>query len=117
MLPERQLEVLEQYATWSQIHLRLSGLIQSGKRLSASDLGDLAWLRVFDPEDLQEFSDELHSSLIMGLSDKDLGPVEETVSAWRVTARQLEDPLRRSVLLGTHDDVEFEEVTAPKEDA
>jgi hypothetical protein len=117
MLPEQQLEVLEQYASWSQVHLRLSGLINSGRRLSVSELGDLAWLRVFDREDLQEFADELHSSLIAGLSDKDLRPVEETIAAWKTTARQLEDPLRRSVLLATHDEAEFEAVSAPTEDA
>lgn len=113
MLPEQRLEVLEQYAQWSQVHLRLTSLISSGKRLSVSELGDLAWLRVFDIDDITEFAGELHNALIAGLSDSDVAPIAETINAWRVTARQLEDPLRRSVLLGRHDAGDLEEVSEP----
>lgn len=113
MLPEQRLEVLEQYALWSQVHQRLSSLLSARKRLSVAELGDLAWLRVFDIEDIAEFSAELHNALIVGLADSDISPVAETVNAWRTTARQLEDPLRRSVLLGGHDAADLEEVAEP----
>lgn len=115
MLPEQRLEVLEQYAEWSQVHQRLINLLSSKKRLTVAELGDLAWLRVFETDDITEFADELHNALIAGLADSDVSPIAEAVQAWRVTARQLEDPLRRSVLLGGHDAADLEEVAEPAE--
>jgi hypothetical protein len=100
MLPESELVVLEGYAAWSQRLNRLSALIESERPLTAAMLGELAWLRVFDVEDLREFVDELHTALIAGLADQSLEEIEHLVRDWRITARQLEDPLRRSVLLG-----------------
>ena len=100
MLPESELVVLEGYAAWSQRLNRLTALIEAGRPLTAALLGELAWLRVFDSEDLREFVGELHSALIAGLADQSLDEIEQVVSDWRLTARQLEDPLRRSVLLG-----------------
>lgn len=100
MLPESELAVLEGYAVWSQRLNRLTSLIESDRPLTAALLGELAWLRVFDAEDLREFVGELHTALIAGLADQSLEEVEQLVTDWRITARQLEDPLRRSVLLG-----------------
>jgi hypothetical protein len=116
MLPESELDVLEQYAQWSQAHVRLSSLLASKDRITVSDLGELAWLRVFDRDDLSEFADELRDALIAGLADKDLGPVFEMVDAWRTTAKQLEDPLRRSVLLGNLADADLVDADRPVED-
>lgn len=53
---------------------------------------ETAWLKVFDKEDLITFIGEL-------LAAGSFSARVECVSAWRTTARQLEDPLRRSVLL------------------
>ena len=114
MLPEQDLNLLEQYAAWSQIHARLSVLIESDQSLTVGVLGDLAWLRVFDRDDIAEFAAELHSSLVAGLSDRDITPVEETVHAWRVTAKQLEDPLRRSVLLERVEEGDLLEAPRPE---
>lgn len=105
MLPESELEVLEGFAAWSQRLNRLNALIASNRTFSTELLGDLAWLRSLPLEDVREFADELHQALIAGLADKDLGLLSEMVSEWRTTARQLEDPLRRSILLG-HDSME-----------
>lgn len=115
MLPEKDLEVLEQYALWSQAHSRLNALLASSKRITVSDFGELAWLRVFDRDDLTEFVNELHDSLIAGLADRDLKPVFDTVEAWRITARQLEDPLRKSVLLGSLSEADLVDVERPDE--
>jgi len=100
MLPESELAVLEGYAAWSQRLNRLTALIESDRSVTAALLGELAWLRVFDVEDLREFVSELHTALIAGLADQSLDDVNKLVAEWRLTARQLEDPLRRSVLLG-----------------
>ncbi|WP_207455515.1 hypothetical protein [Desertivibrio insolitus] len=115
MLPEAQLAVLEGYAEWSQTLQRLNFLIRAEREVSISELGNLAWLRVFDKEDQQAFADELHDALIAGLADNDLEEVDATVAAWRVTAKQLEDPLRRSVLLGATTPDDFVEVLEPSE--
>jgi hypothetical protein len=115
MLPESDLAVLEGFALWSQKLQRLNVLVASERDVSVAELGDLAWLRVFDKEDQRAFAEELHESLIAGLSDQDLSTVDEVVTAWRITARQLEDPLRRSVLLGRHDLADFGDAEEPAE--
>lgn len=115
MLPESDLAVLEGFASWSQKLQRLSVLINADRDVSVAELGDLAWLRVFDREDQRAFADELHESLIAGLADQDLSAVSDVVTAWRVTARQLEDPLRRAVLLGSRDFADFELAEEPSE--
>ena len=113
MLPEARLAVLEGHAYWSRAHDRLGGLLRGGKRPSIHELGDLAWLRSLDVDDLHLFVDELHEALIAGLADEDATAIDETVAAWRITARQLSDPLRRSVLLGVASVDEFDEVEPP----
>lgn len=113
MLRESELEVLEGYAAWSQKLQRLTDLLASDGELNVRSLGDLAWLRAFDRDDIRAFADELLQSLIAGLADGDLEPVDETVRAWRVTARQLEDPLRREVLLSHRTDADFIDASAP----
>lgn len=115
MLPESELDVLEGYAHWSQVHQRVSSFLASKREATVGELGDLAWLRVFDREDIAMFASELQNSLIAGLSDRDLAATLETVAAWRTTARQLEDPLRRSVLVGATDISDFVEAAEPQE--
>lgn len=115
MLPESDLAVLEGFAHWSQILQRLDALVASDREVRVAELGDLAWLRVFDNDDRRAFSEELHDALIAGLADGDLDVAQETVRAWKVTARQLEDPLRRSVLLGVGDPADFVAVEEPSE--
>lgn len=113
MLPESDLAILEGFASWSQVHNRLVHLLASRRELTVGELGDLAWLRVFSPEDVRDFVDELHSTLIAALADRRIEVLDEMVRDWRVTARQLEDPLRRSVLLGHANLDELVEVEAP----
>jgi hypothetical protein len=115
MLPEAELEVLEGYARWSQVHQRISSFLESKREITVSELGDMAWLRVFDRDDIAMFASELHESLVAGLSDLDLSATAETIAAWRTTSRQLEDPLRRSVLVGAKDPSDFVEAARPDE--
>lgn len=111
-LPESDVLALKTISYWSKQQLQLTKLLEDEIKLTPSALGDLAWLRVFTRPDLVEFRDELHEVLIAAISDGSPEALEECVSAWRTTARQLEDPLRRSVLLGTHDSNDFVEVKA-----
>ncbi len=113
MLPESKLRLLEVLSEWSRALLRLEALISRGVTPSISDLGELAWLRVFDAEDLQEFMSDLQASLVAAHADGDVATLDECLHAWRTTARQLEDPLRRSVLLGRHEPADFVEAGRP----
>jgi hypothetical protein len=114
MLPERRLQLLESLATWSNAHLRLEMLLRRGDRPKVADLGELAWLRAFDSEDLRDFLDELHECLVAAHADGSTEVLDAAIDAWRVTARQLEDPLRRSVLLGGWSEANFAEASAPE---
>lgn len=100
MLPERHLHLLEELRKWSSVHLRLESLLaRPDFKPTVQALGDLAWLRVFDCEDLKEFADELGEAIVAADSDNDTAVLHECLDAWKATARQLEDPMRRSVLL------------------
>ena len=98
-LPQEQLDLLEGLAHWSQAHARLNRLLLSGAELSVDNLANLAWLRSFDRADIEEFSDELHTALVASMADESLSALDVCVRDWKTTARQLEDPLRRSILL------------------
>lgn len=115
MLPESTLRLLETLTHWWEAYTRLDGLLRRANEVpGAGELGDLAWLRVFDRDDMQEFLGELHDALIAASADRDSAALESCITAWRITAKQLEDPLRRSVLLSKHVDSDFVEVSEPK---
>lgn len=113
MLPEGRLTLLEALTRWQQALIRLETLLRRGSTLTVSDLGELAWLRSFDLEDVREFVDELRDALVAAHADGDTAALEDCLRSWRATARQLADPLRRAVLHGTHQPEDFDEVSEP----
>jgi hypothetical protein len=90
--------------------------LQSGAAapLDLAIFGEWPWLRVFDAEDLQEFIRELREALIVAGREESAALLQGTLHRWRVTAESLDDPLRRSVLLGPHRAEDFVEVTRPE---
>ncbi|MEV2279444.1 hypothetical protein AB0I72_28090 [Nocardiopsis sp. NPDC049922] len=116
MLPESKLQLLQTLAKWWECYTNLESVLQRGARPKVADLGELAWLRQFDLDDLREFSDELHEALIAAGADGDARVLNECVHQWHVTARQLEDPLRCSILLGNPVSEDFIEVDEPNVD-
>jgi len=116
MLPESRLLLLERLAEWSQALMRLVDLLRKGAVPKVSELGGLAWLRVFDLADLQEFVSELQDALVAAYADGDTTALDDCLLSWRATARQLEDPLRRSVLHASHRPDDFVEVSEPDGD-
>ena len=106
-MPESRVVTLRLVSEWSGHLLRLQELLARDGQPSLGDLGELAWLRVFDRDDLREFADELHQSLIASISDESGDALSETVRAWRVTAKEIDDPLRRSVLMGEFSEADF----------
>ncbi len=113
MMPESKLEWLQDFANWSTAHLRLAQLLRRGVVPSVADLGDLAWLRVFDLDDLKEFLADLEDALFAAHADRNADALRSCVADWRTTAVQLEDPLRRRVLLGPLNEDEFVPADAP----
>lgn len=113
MLPESRLRLLEELAKWWQAYMKLESFLRRSELPRASELGELAWLRSFEREDLDEFVSELHDALVASDADEDTAALDDCIHGWRVTARQLEDPLRRSVLLGPHVPDDYVEVSGP----
>lgn len=113
MLRERRVDSLEKLAAWSGRLLRLQALVNRDKSPSITELGELAWLRAFDMEDLREFVNDLNQVLIASLSDEDTAVLDEAIHAWQVTAKQLEDPLRRAVLMGENSTSDFVDAERP----
>ena len=109
MLPEAELWALEKFAMWSRFSDHLGRFIDRYDAPTVDDLGENAWLRTLDLDDLREFRDELMQALVASLADKDTQVLDDMLHDWRVTARQLQDPLRRSVLLAKHDAADFED--------
>ncbi|HEX6472176.1 MAG TPA: hypothetical protein VF069_23995 [Streptosporangiaceae bacterium] len=113
MLPESKLELVQTLARWGEAYAKLDNLLRRSSPPTANELGELAWLRPFDRDDLQEFLSELRDALIASSADEDTSALDNCLRAWRVTARQMEDPLRRAVLLGEHRSDDYEEVYRP----
>jgi hypothetical protein len=113
MLPEGRLNLLTELANLSQALVRLEALLRRGEPPKVSELGDLAWLRSFNLNELREFADELNDALVAAHADADTAPLDDCLHSWRVTARELADPLRREVLTGSHHPGDFTEVSEP----
>ena len=115
MLPNSRLVNLELHKDWSLKLERLRYILQSESRPDVAGWGDLAWLRVFDDEDLNCFCEELSDELVIDASKEDYSGLEELLSDWKATAGQLEDPLRRKILLSPGlDRDDFAEARDPK---
>ena len=69
-------------------------------RRAPSDYGRWAFLAVFEDEDLNEFLAEMDSAIVRGASLARIDEIEQTLSAWRQSARTLSDPTSRSILMG-----------------
>lgn len=116
MLPNVKLEHLELYKEWTLNLNRLRSYLQPGGRPDVAGWGDLAWLRVFDNDDLTAFCDELSDELVIDISGDDFTGLDKLLHEWKATAGQLEDPLRKRVLLSPGlDQDDFTEAEAPAE--
>ena len=56
---------------------------------------------------------ELHDALVAATADEDTAALDDCIRAWHITARQLEDPLRRSILVGPHVPEDYVEASEP----
>src|SRR5680860_526933 len=114
MLPESRLEFLERMQDLTGLHVVIDRLISRAGPGSVRDLGSHAWIRVFDRDDLAAFANELGDAMQAARGDQSSEIADEVIEAWRVTARQLEDPLRREVLMNAAQGSDFEPAIRPK---
>lgn len=107
-LSEAELEALDLIAVWSGERDRLFRMLLASEHpLTTLELGSLAWLHSLDREDQFVFATELREALTLALSRRDGAPIRDTVHAWQVTATEMEDPSRRTILLHGFDEKEF----------
>lgn len=113
MMREDRICALEELtnATSSYVILDAAFHANHDPRAWLADLGEWTWLRVFDPDDLQEFLNDMRQALIAGSREHRSEPILATLDAWRKTAESLDDPLRREILLG---EVAAEDMTVAK---
>ncbi len=113
MVPLSQLEAITEIAHTAVAALLAVAALGRGQTRPA-ELGQLAWLAVFEEEDRAEFFDELRDALALAEATRDFTPVETCLREWRTTARALSDPLAREILTGPGSD-DYAEVTRPEE--
>lgn len=113
MLPESRLRLLEELGYWSRQQNRLADVLETSHEPTLGELADLGWLRSLDSEDIREFSRDLHTSLLAAWADENTSVLDTCIREWRITAQQLQDPLRREILIGHASIAEFEQVERP----
>ena len=118
MVPEADYELLQELSSITGLHLLLNKMSSPGvATLPIAALGEFGWLRTLDADDLKEFSEELGESLAAARGDGAADIAREVVNAWKITARQLADPLRQSVLRGPLDVDDLVEAGPPRSEA
>ncbi|NDL61146.1 hypothetical protein [Phytoactinopolyspora mesophila] len=80
-----------------------------------ADYGAWAFMEVFDDEDLTEFQGEINDALIRAVAAQDVRVVEETLAAWRRSARTLSDSVAREILDGKTEDDDWVDLEEPAE--
>ena len=110
-LPKRDLDLLVESRSMLLAFLTADGAVSSHAS-TASAFGTFAWMSALDDEDREECLAELREGLTL-LAAGDDAPLQETIRAWSTTARQLADPTRRDILLGTPGADEFVIVEPP----
>lgn len=113
MMQESRLRFLERMQELTGLHVVVGRVVSKGAGVSIQELGSNSWIRVFDEGDLVELSAELGDALQAARGDENTDLADEVVKAWRVTARQLQDPLRREVLTSSLEQSDFAEAPRP----
>ncbi|NKX90649.1 hypothetical protein [Nocardia coubleae] len=78
------------------------------------ELGGLAWLAEFDPDDRAEALAEIRNAVVLTVASEDPAPLREALHAWVTTAAVMRDSARRAVHIGSPQDSEFVEVEPPR---
>jgi hypothetical protein len=118
LIPEAEVRVLRRVngaaANLATIE-RVAELLAT-RRPEVHEYGEWSWLRVFDADDLLEFTREMREGIIVAAREGSTDLLDEHLRSWRVTAAQADDQLVRSILRGGASEVDFVEVHRPESD-
>ena len=70
-----------------------------------TDLGELAWLAVFDEDDQRTFRRELLEALVRAVALDSVEPVDACLDEWRRTARALSNEKSRRILTSSGEEL------------
>ena len=114
MVPQAAFDTLSELKSCAGRYLQVEGALERRRAdRRPSDFGELAWLEVFDDDDLQTFRQEFHEALVQAVASETTEPVDTCVLDWRTTAKALSEGKRRRILTGKPEAGDFEEVGAP----
>ena|SRR5437899_1435802 len=92
-----------------------AGLERPASERRVTDLGEFAWLAVFDADDQRAFRSELLQAFMRAVALESVAPIDSCIEDWRTTARALSNDKSRRTLTAPGDDPgAFEEVTRPE---
>ena len=111
LVPKRDLDLLIEARSMLLAFLTADGAASSHAS-TASAFGAFAWMASLDEEDREECLTDLREGLML-LAAGDDAPLHEAIREWSATSRQLADPTRRDILLGTPCADEFVSVEPP----
>lgn len=102
VLKEARLRALDGIAAAAANLAQIESALASkpGQPLDPLDCGDWTWLRSLDAEDLAQFLGDVRRAIVIAWHEGSTVLLDEELRAWRITAEELDDPLRRSILLG-----------------
>ena len=116
LLPEGEVRALRRVSAAAANLAAVEGVLESMATGSPelSQYGEWSWLRVFEADDLREFVRDIREAIIVGAREGSSALLDEQLRAWRVTARQADDPLFRAILRGGSAEDDFVEVSRPE---
>ncbi|MBF5000581.1 hypothetical protein IRT45_25900 [Nocardia sp. BSTN01] len=114
MLAAQRMAALTEAAAVITQLFTVEGVLARTQTPTPVQLGGLAWLSEFDPDDRAEALDELRNAVVLTVTSEDPTPLRETLHAWVTTAAVMRDPLRRAVHTGGGNESDYVEVTEPQ---
>lgn len=116
LLPEAEVETLRRVAAAAVNLATIEHVLEvmDTRRPELPEYGEWSWLRVFDSPDVHEFVRDVREAIIVAVREGSTGLLDEHLRAWRLTAREAEDPLFRAILRAGAVESDFIEVRRPK---
>jgi len=115
LVTQRKFEFLRALRDHVSRFVTLEGALERPAReRRLTDLGELAWLAVFDEDDQRTFRRELLEALVRAVALDSVEPVDACLDEWRRTARALSNEKSRRILTSSGEELgAFEEVERP----
>ena len=115
MVQTSALDVLAEGRTMTLAFLSLeNALTRPREHRRITDFGELGWAESLDDDDLQELVQELRDGLSRAITSGSFVELENTLSAWRATARLLALPDAAERLRTDDGDKDWDELPRPE---